>query len=165
MDKSGVNIDIVFRNGLKDFEVLPPPEVWDNIHPFVKEKKKPFILLRVAAVAVIVLSVGYLATRWNREVPNDQDNRVLALNMMAASPIFNPASKIPFTEVQKKINLIPESQIALTEKTDEANQNASVNNIVGPVFAADRDSKIMSLNYIRTLQEPFNAPVKTIAEC
>ena len=33
MDEKGANIDLVFRNGLKDFEVLPPPEVWDNIHP------------------------------------------------------------------------------------------------------------------------------------
>lgn len=161
MDKSGVNIDILFRNGLKDFEVLPPGEVWNSIHPFVKKKKKPFILLRVAAVAVIVLSVGYLATRWNNEVPKDQENKVLALNMMAAAPIRNPASKIPFTEVHRKINLVPESQITISEKTDGGNQNASVNNLIGPVFAADKDSRIMSLNYIRTLQEPFNAPFKT----
>jgi hypothetical protein len=31
MDERGANIDILFRNGLKDYEVLPPPEVWNNI--------------------------------------------------------------------------------------------------------------------------------------
>jgi len=34
----GANIDIVFRNGLKDFEVMPPPEVWENIQPSLKVK-------------------------------------------------------------------------------------------------------------------------------
>ena len=32
MNEKGANIDLLFRNGLKDFEVLPPPGVWDNIH-------------------------------------------------------------------------------------------------------------------------------------
>ena len=26
MSEKGANIDLVFRNGLKDYEVLPPPE-------------------------------------------------------------------------------------------------------------------------------------------
>ena len=25
------NIDLAFRNGLKDYEVLPPPDVWNCI--------------------------------------------------------------------------------------------------------------------------------------
>jgi len=33
MVERGANIDLVFRNGLRDYEVHPPAELWDNIHP------------------------------------------------------------------------------------------------------------------------------------
>ena len=39
MDERGANIDLVFRNGLKDYEVLPPAEVWENINPAVRKTK------------------------------------------------------------------------------------------------------------------------------
>jgi len=40
MDEREANIDVVFRNGLKDYEVLPPPEVWDKISPAVLEQQR-----------------------------------------------------------------------------------------------------------------------------
>ena len=36
MGEKGANIDLLFRNGLKDYEVLPPPGVWDGIHSALK---------------------------------------------------------------------------------------------------------------------------------
>jgi hypothetical protein len=33
MNDRGTYVDIFFRNGLKEFEVMPPPEIWDNIKP------------------------------------------------------------------------------------------------------------------------------------
>ena len=39
MDEREANIDLVFRNGLRDYEVLPPSEVWDNIGPVIVNKK------------------------------------------------------------------------------------------------------------------------------
>jgi hypothetical protein len=80
MVKSGANIDIAFRNGLKDFEVLPPPEVWNNIHPVINRKPKSFIFMRAAALIALLLTMSFLAYRWTREMPTGLDSTVLALN-------------------------------------------------------------------------------------
>ena len=50
MDDRKANIDLLFRNGLKDFEVLPPPEVWNNILPAIRKKQRYVALLRTAAM-------------------------------------------------------------------------------------------------------------------
>ena len=60
MNEKGANIDLLFRNGLKDYEVLPPPGVWDNIHPVIKIKTGPIILLRVAAAITVLLTLSFL---------------------------------------------------------------------------------------------------------
>ena len=31
MSEKGANIDLLFRNGLKDYEVLPPAGVWEGV--------------------------------------------------------------------------------------------------------------------------------------
>lgn len=54
------NIDIVFRNGLKDFEVLPPSDVWDAIPP-VKVYRKKRITFYTAAAAIALLMTVSLA--------------------------------------------------------------------------------------------------------
>ena len=73
MDDRDANIDLVFRNGLKDFEVLPPPEVWDSIQPSIKVKRGPIIYFRRAAMIAVVLSLSFLAYRWSREFSNVPD--------------------------------------------------------------------------------------------
>jgi hypothetical protein len=90
MNDRGANIDIVFRNGLKDYEVLPPPEVWHNIQPVIKRKVKPFRLIRTAALIAVVLSMSFLASRWGREVSTGIENSDLALNTVNAFQVYNP---------------------------------------------------------------------------
>ena len=68
MSEKGANIDLLFRNGLKDYEVLPPAEVWEGVHSAVKVRTRPVILLRVAAAAAVLVVAGMLALRWNREI-------------------------------------------------------------------------------------------------
>ncbi len=68
MDDRRANIDLVFRNGLKDYEVLPPPEVWNNIRPVIRKKQRPLIILRAAAMIAVVLSLSFLAYRWSMEI-------------------------------------------------------------------------------------------------
>ena len=58
MADRGTYVDIFFRNGLKEFEVLPPPEVWDNIQPRLRKRQKSLNLLRFAAVAAILVSLS-----------------------------------------------------------------------------------------------------------
>jgi hypothetical protein len=88
MDKREANIDIVFRNGLKDMEVLPPAGVWDSIHPFVESKPYPFSFARVAAIVAVLVSLGFFAYRMslNLEVP---ESRLTAFNIAAAYPIYD----------------------------------------------------------------------------
>jgi len=87
MNDRGANIDIVFRNGLKDFEVLPPPEIWDTIHPAVVRKQRPFILLKSAALITIVLTLSFVAYQWSREISKGQDGEELALYYESFYPI------------------------------------------------------------------------------
>jgi hypothetical protein len=74
------NIDIAFRNGLKDLEVLPPQEVWDNIRPVISKKQRPFILLRAAALIAVILTMSFLAFRLSREISPDLNSPVMAFN-------------------------------------------------------------------------------------
>jgi hypothetical protein len=72
------NIDLLFRNGLKDYEVLPPVEVWNNILPVIRKKQKPVILLRNAALIAVLLSLSFLAYRYSKEISASYQNPLLA---------------------------------------------------------------------------------------
>jgi hypothetical protein len=88
MSEKGANIDLLFRNGLKDFEVLPPPGVWEGIHPTVKIKSQPVIILRVAAVAAVLLTVGYLTYRWSSEIISTPSESVMSINSPESAPLI-----------------------------------------------------------------------------
>jgi hypothetical protein len=122
MDDRGANIDIVFRNGLKDFEVLPPPEAWDNIRPVLKVKQKPFLLLRAAALIAVLMTMSFFAYRWSREIPSEPDNYVLALNEEVVSPGIFPSIDQPLKiAVEESIppGKISKSQIIVIENIPE----------------------------------------------
>jgi hypothetical protein len=95
MDKRGINIDVVFRNGLKDFEVLPPPEVWDKINPVLRRKQRPLILARTAAMIAIVISVSFLAYQWAMEMSNGLESVGIAFNELPDNPQITPALSEP----------------------------------------------------------------------
>jgi hypothetical protein len=64
MDERRANIDLAFRNGLKDYEVLPPPDVWNCIDSRMIRKPKPAYALRAAAFLAIAMTLSVLAYRW-----------------------------------------------------------------------------------------------------
>jgi hypothetical protein len=72
------NIDLLFRNGLKDFEVLPPVEAWNNILPVIRKKARPVIFLRTAALFAVLMAISFLAYRWSRELSTAYQNPMLA---------------------------------------------------------------------------------------
>ena len=80
MDEKKANIDLVFRNGLKDYEVLPPPEVWNNIRPAVRKKQLPLVILRTAAAVAVLLSLTFLAYRMSRQINGSFENNLITLN-------------------------------------------------------------------------------------
>jgi hypothetical protein len=73
------NIDLLFRNGLKDYEVLPPVEAWNNIYPVIRKKQRPLLLLRSAALVAVLLSISFLIYRWGREVSTLSENPFIAV--------------------------------------------------------------------------------------
>jgi hypothetical protein len=60
------NIDIVFRNGLKNLEVLPPADVWDNIPPMPVRTSRLRIISGIAAGVAALVSLTLLATWYVR---------------------------------------------------------------------------------------------------
>jgi hypothetical protein len=95
MDERWANIDLVFRNGLKDFEALPPPEVWESIKPAIKVKPQPFKFMRAAAMIAVLLTISFLAYRWSREISKVSDDTLLAFEIDTFSPVIIPAFSTP----------------------------------------------------------------------
>jgi hypothetical protein len=89
MDDRGANIDLVFRNGLKDYEVLPPPEVWDRVQPSIKVTSPHYIFLKVAAAVTVFATLSFLAYRINREVVTFPEFNSVTMNVNAATPVFS----------------------------------------------------------------------------
>lgn len=178
MDDKGANIDVVFRNGLKDYEVLPPQEVWDDIQPVIRKSQRPFILLRVAAIAAIVLSLGILAYRLSTEITSGPQDQLLSLNpesvapesVLTASNITVPAS-VEYREPENNIaqqNNQPVSPVKIdnistiiqdfTEISDQsAIDNSNIQYGQYDLMKVDYDpSDYMALNENATLDVPEN---------
>jgi hypothetical protein len=105
MSEDGANIDLLFRNGLKDFEVLPPHDVWDGIKKSGKVKSKPFPLMKVAAAVTVLLSLGFLTYKLNQDVftgsPSDS----------AIASSGNVQEKPPVVSNQVTRKFIPQGQL------------------------------------------------------
>ncbi len=93
------NIDVVFRNGLKNLEVLPPADVWDSIPPLAARRSRLRVVAAVAAGVALLLSFTFLATwymRQNSTMPllaevtlNDGEEGAVVLDIPAASPVLS----------------------------------------------------------------------------
>jgi hypothetical protein len=89
-DRRG-NIDLVFRNGLKDYEVLPPPEVWEAIQPAIRKNVNWLPLFRAAAAVAVVASMSFLAYRWGAESSINDTSLMVADNNESLVPVVSSA--------------------------------------------------------------------------
>ncbi len=94
MANERANIDLLFRNGLKDYEVLPPVEVWNNVLPVIRRKNRPVLLLRSAALLAVLLSISFIAYRWSRELSTAVSNPMLASGEEFLQPQQNLSRRI-----------------------------------------------------------------------
>lgn len=161
MDERRANIDIVFRNGLKDFEVLPPPEVWDNIHPHIKTRKKSYIFLKAAALITILLTLSFLAYRWSSEVSTGIENNVTALNEEAGSSDISPTTDIPVNVAVNKINSIESVRKSLISDIPENVIESENQMIQSPDVAYLPETGSLSMNSVRPVSSIFSAPLKS----
>ena len=104
MNEKGANIDLLFRNGLKDFEVLPPPGVWDGVHSAIKSRSQSYLLLKVAAVVTVLLALSFFTYRWASEISGGNKSSEIALSMPDSKPLIAQT----FVEPQ----LVPETKIS-----------------------------------------------------
>ena len=79
-------IDLVFRNGLKDLEVLPPQGLWEEIQPSI-EKRNSLFILRIAAGVAVLFSLGLAAALLTRESSLKLPSSSITLDL----EIFNAA--------------------------------------------------------------------------
>jgi hypothetical protein len=94
MNERRANIDLAFRNGLKDYEVLPPPDVWDCIDSRVVRKARPAYFMRAAAFLAIAMTMSFLAYRWIGKTASMLDNSIMAENEESSSSLKGDRLKI-----------------------------------------------------------------------
>jgi hypothetical protein len=116
MAEERTNIDLLFLNGLKEFEVMPPADVWDNIVPEINGKQKNHLFLRIAASIALVISMGasiYLVTRNVSENLNEATlapSQVLSPQGSYAGGPENHLSS-PVAMVQRSGDTVPQQDI------------------------------------------------------
>ena len=81
------NIDLVFRNGLKDYEVTPPAEVWMNVQPAIGRKKYNMFFMRSAASIALLVSVSMFAYWWGYETSKEKFSAELVNINISNEPI------------------------------------------------------------------------------
>ena len=78
------NIDIVFRNGLKNLEVLPPADVWDHIPPVPGRQSRLRVVTGIAAGIAALVSLTLLASWYLRS--NNTETRLAELTLSSGEP-------------------------------------------------------------------------------
>jgi len=127
MDDREANIDLLFRKGLKDYEVLPPAEVWDKISPAIRKQQRPYIILRAAAMIAVLATLSFLTYTWENELSDSVASTVDLQNNMTGTPeietsdalFLADAGNIKVKKPHKSITIInPDITIAETVGKD-----------------------------------------------
>ena len=110
------NIDLVFRNGLKDYEVVPPLDVWTNIKPALDRKRKNMFFLRSAASIAVLISVGAFAYMWGYETSKERFSAELINANINYEPVTPVDIAIPLAIMQDET---PATLIGISPKVVE----------------------------------------------
>ncbi len=115
------NIDIVFRNGLKNMEVLPPADVWDNIPPMPVRPSRFRIITGIAAGVAALVSLTLLATWYIRSntIGNTQTELIMAGGELQAVTIDGNATPADATLAEESARVIT-MQAAPPQHANEA---------------------------------------------
>ncbi len=134
------NIDLVFRNGLREYEVLPPPEVWNSIRPSLRKRQTPYILLRAAAMALLLVSVSVLVYQLTRQTTVTFDSGFLAFDQESSRPETDLSSVSPSVRV-------PDARPVTSFPDEPVNPSPVHQEVVSPIPSAEvRTTSISSLS-------------------
>jgi hypothetical protein len=112
------NIDIVFRNGLKNMEVLPPADIWDNIPPMPVRSHGYRFAMRIAAGIAVLVTLTLLAASYFRAGSGSGNNPELAMatdGLLPESLTRNRVSSPAGSEVSAVSRNITEATAAKRE--------------------------------------------------
>jgi hypothetical protein len=135
MDNRGANIDIVFRNGLKDYEVLPPPEAWNNINSGIKTKITSFIFLRVAALIAVAMMMSIYAYKLSTEIFTGPERNTIALNEKIVTPVIPALFDNPVYNAARAIRSFHAYPVTEDEAVAFVDNETEINNIASPDIA------------------------------
>lgn len=83
------DLDRLFQEKFKDFEVAPPEFVWDNIQEILQEKKKRRVIpiwFKLSGVAALLILSGLLATLFFNESDNPVNANPVVIDNNTTSP-------------------------------------------------------------------------------
>jgi hypothetical protein len=159
MVNKGANIDLLFRNGLKDYEVLPPVEAWNNILPVIRKKQRPVIFLRSAALIAVLLSLGFLSYKWSQQISAPLQNPLVALDQESVRPQDNSADPVLMRRMpatNRKPSVILQEQIpgqpAVAESVGEQNEAQSDPDLVSEPNNQNFSNNLMMPASIRKIK-------------
>lgn len=115
------NIDLLFRNGLSDYEALPPSDVWEGIKPVVSQPKRSFLFFRIAATVAVLIASGFITAMLVRNIPSGSER--------IAPPLAGDDSPV----LLRKENIVKPSQaLAYTAITNDGNDQGIVADVKTP---------------------------------
>jgi hypothetical protein len=128
------NIDVLFRNGLKDYEVLPPADVWDNVRPAIRKNQRPVIILRAAAMVAVVFSLSFLAYKWSMNLSDRLGSFSFAVNPESE----NQLTPLPVRSISRKeatpVIAKLEQQTLLSDAGTVVSFNVTNDNQIAPIL-------------------------------
>ncbi len=140
------NIDRLFQEKFKDFEVIPDTAVWEKIKAHQEQKRKRVILLpiwyRVAGVAALVALLWTIGANVLENEP-DNDNIITDTTTQDTNTPAAEEYVIPATNVAEEITNVAEEQ----ESTQPSPKTPNVNEVKeggqGNYFEPIRTSEIV----------------------
>jgi hypothetical protein len=154
--KEKKNIDRLFQEKLKDFEVHPQPHVWDHLEANLNQKEKDrkvipiwWRLAGVAAALVVMLGIGF--NIWNRQNSTsvdtivNQDTNILNDEKNSPSESISSSEKVAFEDVSSD-QIEQKSSTTQSGNSENAVEKIS-NNPYELVSNDDRTSKAENKSY------------------
>ncbi|MDC9721245.1 MAG: outer membrane beta-barrel protein [Urechidicola sp.] len=146
--KPNKNIDRLFQEKLRDFEEMPPDDVWDNIDAQLNGKKKRRIIpiwWRYAGVAVVLLLLTFSGVQYFKTVDNviDIDNTIVDINN----------NDTPLIDENKEINDTSNNNIIVSssDNFDEKQSPTTINqddNVINNEQFIQNDSSAKESNVV-----------------
>lgn len=139
------NIDIVFRNGLKDFEVLPPASIWNRIPPVIPVRTWRRHVYPVAATVAILMTLGAsLSILFRKPLANSDQ---LTVSSIPTEQKINTANPVDAPADAKVLTMNTDPGIA-EAKSETVTQIAGVMDPSVPSLATNHQAEIVIISEV-----------------